>query len=989
MLKKLFIIFVLANATIHATPDTVTLELTNVERAIYADAKGLAITCNVGGSGDALFLFDTGSSGLFSGVVGNATDLGTPFLQSYESGIHFCGTAYQGIIDFGSGAITPDGVFGGVSCAQGSIYNCTCTTSPCSSATCFPTSDNPHLYGTFGASLVQSKIVPEIYTLIAQMPGNLKTGFIVQTGGYDGTSPTLIMGLTEENRQGFISAKLNKDGTYPNGVEAWNDRSLEAATSVSFEGEEQNIQMGTILFDTGNPDAHISPTDPVNPTFLSQSGNILEPGVLFDATVNNAVNWSLIAGTKVSDDRLGVTAPIPDKTYMTTGIDIFYRYNVMYDMENGRIGFQPISQVNVSSYPNDTILSTPITDLDSIPTSLVQTGPHNIFLTADNSYKNGTIISGGQISVYQDSNLGNPSSGVTLNGGSLRIEDNFSTARSFAIFSSGGTFDTQDFSATLTGPLNGKGTLTIVGNGRTTFASSLGSFFQGTVEIQGGTFIAKGSLENGTVQVDNGGILMGVGPIGTIINDGITHPGNSPGTMVVAQNYSQSAAGTLDIEISNATNFSKLMVAGTTALNGTLEVTLLPDSIINPGNSFQIIQSAGGVSGTFSDIDLSLPSLFRIFYHPNDVTINILPIAYLNLSPNALAAAECFVELTGTDALQITDALLALNAEQINAAFNQMQPSQFSAVTWTQLENALLIRSSYSRRQDDLHKNCSGQWNFWINGLGTWQHQRAHESQFGFNDNMGGITVGGDTCYNDFLIGGIACYTYSNTHWQQLAGDAQIQSYYVGLYESWNNGCSYLNASVLGASNRYHTSRHLHFGDIDRRAKADHNGWEALANVEAGFTFQKLFYGFNVTPFTAVDYVYLSQQGYREHDAGSLNLSVSKRNDQLLQSQLGFVLTLSTLCKCNGTTWLIDPRLSLSFINQSPLTKHPYHARFADEDCEFTVKGWNFQRNLGAIDFSLNFSDSKESLEITLNYNGQFGKSYWNQTGNILLNFNF
>lgn len=992
MLKKIFISSILAHTAIYATPDTVTLELTNVDRAIYPDAKGLAINCDVGGSGYKLFLLDTGSSGLFSGVVGNATDLDIPFSQSYESGIQFCGTAYQGSIDFGGGASTSDGVFGGISCAQGSIYSCTCTTSPCTSATCFPTPDNPPLYGTFGASLIQSQSNSEIYTLIAQLPGNLSTGFIVQTGGYEGSSPTLIIGLTDENRQGFISAKLEADGQYPNGSDAWNDRSLKAATSVSFEGQTQNIHDGTVLFDTGNPDAHISPRRNVDSTFLTHSGDQLKTGVLFDATINDAVNWSFLAGETVSEDRLRVTEPIPHKTYMSAGIDIFYRYNVMYDMKNGRIGFQPISQVNVSSFPNDTILSTPIGDTGSIPTSLVQAGPNNVFLTADNTYSNGTIISGGgQVSIFKDSNLGHYSGGLTLNNGTLRIEDDFSTARSFAIFSGGGTFDTQNFSAILTGPLNGKGKLTIIGNGITTFASALGSFFQGTVEIQGGTFIANGSLRNGTVLVDSGGVLKGTGPIGTIVNHGIVHPGDSPGTMTIMQNYSQGVTGTLETDILNAKTFSKLKVGGTASLDGSLDIAFLPNSSVSPGNSFQIIQAAGGVSGTFSDINLGLPSLFRIFYNPNDVTISILPLSFLGLSHNALAAAECFVDLTGADATLITDELLTLNATQIQTAFNQMQPSQFSAITWTQLENALLIRSSYSQRLNNPYdRRCCGQWGVWTQGLGQWQHQNTkRQNQFGYNDITGGLTLGTDTCYRDFRVGAAASYTYSDLRWDESAGEALINSYYAGLYDSWNCGCTYVNASLLGAFSHYRTSRHLHFGTIDRQAKSHHNSWEALANIEAGIKLQNAFCGIDLIPFASFDYVYLSQQGYREQGAESLNLNVKKRNDQLFQSELGLVFTYQTLWTCYGKSWTMNPRLSLSYINQSPLTRRSYQTNFVGSDCAFCVKGWNFERNLGAIDFSLNFSDCSETMELTLNYDGQFSKNYWNQTGDIAFNFYF
>lgn len=328
--------------------------------------------------------------------------------------------------------------------------------------------------------------------------------------------------------------------------------------------------------------------------------------------------------------------------------------------------------------------------------------------------------------------------------------------------------------------------------------------------------------------------------------------------------------------------------------------------------------------------------------------------------------------------------------------FDTTRLSQFSAVTWTQLQNALLIQSSYSHHLENLSnedcctdRNCCAQWNFWADGMGQWQHQKDDQDQFGYKDITGGLTIGVDTCFNDFLVGAAVSYTHSNLRWKQSAGDCRINSYYGGLYGSWNNGCFYLNTSVLGAFSDYRTSRRLHFRTIDRHTHARHNSWEALTGVEAGLMLQELFCTIDLVPFVDIDYVYLSQQAFTEEGAPNSNLHVRKRHDQLLQSELGLQFTRRILCDFCSNSWIISPNLSLSYINQTSLTGRSYPINFVGRDRVFNVKGWNFERNLGATAFSFNFLNFTETISFTLYYEGQFGNNYWNQTGSFMFNFCF
>ena len=58
----------------------------------------------------------------------------------------------------------------------------------------------------------------------------------------------------------------------------------------------------------------------------------------------------------------------------------------------------------------------------------------------------------------------------------------------------------------------------------------------------------------GSHDFQNSGLVQGTGTIqaGNLINTGTVHPGDSPGILTVAGNYSQMSSGHLDIQIGGA-----------------------------------------------------------------------------------------------------------------------------------------------------------------------------------------------------------------------------------------------------------------------------------------------------------------------------------------------------------------------------------------------------------------------------------------------------
>jgi PEP-CTERM motif len=129
----------------------------------------------------------------------------------------------------------------------------------------------------------------------------------------------------------------------------------------------------------------------------------------------------------------------------------------------------------------------------------------------------------------------------------------------------------------------------------------------------GGVTNVNGVLSLGSVLADiRGGTLSGTGLVnGNVKNGGIVAPGNSPGILLVAGNYTQTSAGILDIEIGGLTagsGYDQLRVFGDAFLAGTLDVELIDAFAPTVDAFFDILItgffSPGSVSGIFDTVDL-------------------------------------------------------------------------------------------------------------------------------------------------------------------------------------------------------------------------------------------------------------------------------------------------------------------------------------------------------------------------------------------------
>lgn len=559
------------------------------------------------------------------------------------------------------------------------------------------------------------------------------------------------------------------------------------------------------------------------------------------------------------------------------------------------------------------------------------------------------------------------------------------------------TFDLGN-TLTISNPIEGDQT-----NGPDT-SGGLHKIGMGTLKLNGAntysgiTHVAQGTLNlNGSVAgsalVEIGGKLSGNATIsGNLTSAGILKPGNSIGTINTA-NLALTPSSLLEMEVASNGTSDLIAATGVAEIDGTLEVIPLPGSY-QTAQSYTLITAGGGTTGRFSAIRSSEPSLLEAVYGPSAVLVEVLPLSSLRLNSNAEAAALSYLAngfTNGSDIEAVSAALLTLDADGIDDSFNQMQPSQFSGLAWSRIEDGLLIRSSYYQhlQRVDLSCDCCPSVQVWGEAIGAMQKQNSKGQQFGFTDWTGGATFGIDALgCSEFRFGVAGSYTHSRLNWSRSAGHADINSYYGGFYTNWSRGPGYVNAAVLGAYSHCRTDRHIHFASIDRHAKSSQNSWEGLAGLEAGIRFA-CDKRMELTPFVRLDYVYLSTQGFRESGASSLNLRVDRTCDQVVQSELGISWAEHYAYEntCLSGTFL--PRIQLSYINDAPFGDRHLNASFIDSDEDFAVRGLRFSRNQGAASIGLTYLNCNETIGVTVRYDGQFSSNYYTQAANIALDIEF
>jgi len=221
-------------------------------------------------------------------------------------------------------------------------------------------------------------------------------------------------------------------------------------------------------------------------------------------------------------------------------------------------------------------------------------------------------------------------------GTSLSTSSTITLANGLTLYTGGG--DDGTFTAAgigpNTGPKYGFGADTLNLTGGTTTVASGDLLESGPLNVSGGVLQDDGTIGESTYAESTelatttltGGTLSGTGKVaGPLINIGGTvEPGDAPGPLSVAGNYTQESAGTLAIGIAGptpGTEYDQLLVGGSATLAGALSLT--DENGYEPplGQTFEFIGGASSWTGSFASVVGPSAGIYGLAYGPHGATL--------------------------------------------------------------------------------------------------------------------------------------------------------------------------------------------------------------------------------------------------------------------------------------------------------------------------------------------------------------------------------
>lgn len=648
------------------TPVTIPLQLVNIGTEANPSYK-LGIYIGLGGGAPKLYEFDTGAAGFFA-----AYDPNHPENTSWWSPDSFSNTGQAAQMNYTSGmeynanvvttqvtlyAKTSSGLVPAFNLPGtplvGQIQNAVNTKDPNYDYSQLlqegkaPVEQN--FWGDFGMALYRNSsggknMDYSLYAIIPQagpVTGTLGSGFIISTGGYDSPSPVVQVGLNALDRLRFTNySAMNPPsgsttpGTFPVGGGPSFDFAITNGLLTLESVSGSLIQAMPLVMDTGAPKSvlHAFGTI-VAPSDDAKALDLLIPGT--KPTDGMFQGMSFETGKPHSLNGFAVdTTPNPNTPngYLNTGINLFFRNDVMYDLQGQKVGF----------YSNSTPVAGNVTFFSTVD------GEYDLAINAGA----GTVSMGGSV-------------GSSTALGSFTVELASSTtlggvhAESISISSP---------SAALSGNLNASKTLLL---------DVPSSLLQADVVLTGKEGISVEGAINGQNSTEPGRTLsLDAGDSGSIQIDGMVGSITPLGGLVVVNGNRVTFAGSLTVTAGGG----QVTVHGATH-SVEFEGDILATSFVANNSLSPYGLTLGGVANTFKGV-VSLANYPATFLDPGQLTAGtglLLGTGKLGLTINGSETGEFSamavggpVRISGTElALFTTNLFIGAPGTQFTVLNNQ------------------------------------------------------------------------------------------------------------------------------------------------------------------------------------------------------------------------------------------------------------------------------------------------------------------------------
>lgn len=498
----------------------------------------------------------------------------------------------------------------------------------------------------------------------------------------------------------------------------------------------------------------------------------------------------------------------------------------------------------------------------------------------------------------------------------------------------------------------------------------------------------SGNTVNNTGTIDGRVVLNGVGNV--LINSGvlaILNANTATGAAHTTNTFTQTASGTLAVQVDNVSGMVGSILAATANINGTLRI--IPRAgLYDPVTAYDnIVNASGTLNGTFSTVTSASPFLTpSIVTDGTTIDLTLTRVGFGSVSgmtPNQRAVGNAIepgysTALTGNAATFYGNLLAATSVSALDqlsgqgvsasqgasfgagslftAAMSNQGLNGDSSVTSVVFDPApLQYAPSKDRKPRGSDAFASlvtkappiveqpGRWRVWTAGFGADRRVDGETSPGSASQtsrSYGGVIGVDHQVSRDLLLGIAAGGSESNFSVSDLSTSGRATGGHVGIYavKTWN--AFYAAASLSYARFDNSTTRTITGIGPTETATGSFASDLFGGRVELGW--KQAYRGFTVTPFVAVEPSTLRQRGFTETSVqaggapGILGLTVDARTTNSLPTFVGAQFDTRTTFS-NG--WVLSPFARLSWVHEFEPNRRVSASFITLPTAAFTVDG--------------------------------------------------
>jgi uncharacterized protein with beta-barrel porin domain len=605
---------------------------------------------------------------------------------------------------------------------------------------------------------------------------------------------------------------------------------------------------------------------------------------------------------------------------------------------------------------------------------LIKLGSQRLVLSGNYGFTGTTTVQGGTVRI-----LHLPSTAeVQVDNGLLDLSGltqtvtNLSGGATGQISIEGGALTVnQADTTTFSGAITGTGTFTLTGGGVIDLAGA--NTYTGDTTVGFGKLKINGSVTS-DVTVGAAGLLGGSGTItGDVLvqSGGQVTPGNSPGTLHVAGDFTFATGSVYQAEVLPTGEHDLIDVTGVTTIQSGVTVQVLaggPTSQYQRLSQYGIVASAGGIVGKFSGVTSNLAFLTpTLTYTTNAVRLNLLRndirFASFAITANQGGTARA-AEAQGLGSA-VYDALVTQSAAGSVQAYDALDGQIHADVSTLLVSDAGRLRGAVQNRASAPADATGG----WGDVLAGWNSIDAGAGAAGVKTKSSGLVVGGDTLLGATRVGVAAAYNDGRATVTARGSQADSTTGQVAVYAASAFGP--LKASVGGgyAWSSIDTARAVSFpGSQDRvKGKYDAKTAQLFGEVSAPVTLGSTV----IEPFASGAYLSVKSDDAVE-TGGFARLDVKGVKRELGVIDVGFKVKADVATAAGS---VFHPHASIAWrLTTGDLVGETSNA-FVGGVNRFTVTGAKYDANAVALQLGADlFSGDRARFGVT--YDGVYGDRY-------------